>query len=79
MKAVIFCLFAALAASKLTSIPWPVGFKYPSSYVSKWASMVKTGDFYKPDLSTLQVMYVDADNQKDLVYDEGQSTFEDNA
>ncbi len=44
--------------------------------------MVKTGDFYKPDFSTQQVIYMEADNQRDLTYYEnklGRSTYEENA
>ena len=55
MKAVVLCIFATLAASKVTSIPWPEGFKYPSSYVSKSTNMIPSGTTtYKPDFSTQQ-------------------------
>ena len=43
MKTVLFSAIAAFSAVQVSgkNLPWPQGFKYPSSYLSKWANMVK--------------------------------------
>ncbi len=55
-KATIILAAASLALVSAQSLPWPQGFTYPSSYISKYRNTIKKGDIYIPDETTLSVI-----------------------
>ena len=83
MKAVVLSIVAAVSLAGVSGLPWPKGFKYPSSYVSKWTDMVQSGaNTFRPDFTSQQVIYFDAVNQRKAGFYEtklGRSTYDEPA
>ena len=78
MKAVLLGLITAISVTvevsgKHLHLPWPQGFKYPSSYVNKWWDMSKIDDdHYSPNFNFEQTEYMDGPNQRYLSLDHSQ-------
>ncbi len=71
MRAVVLSFIAAATISLASALPWPQGFKYPSSYVNKYTQLRRNAspaNTFTPDLSTVEYNYVDGVNKKEAYF-----------
>ena len=81
MRSLLISLLSAASLSAVSALPWPAGFKYPTSFVSKYSPMLKNVDgTYRIDPTEINVIKMDLATERQLSYSETnltRSTYEE--